>query len=291
MPVNPAWHRWLITVLLLALVALSWSGRADELAHQNTTLLFKKALAAAAVARTMNGVISVAQGTEVAIQPVGVGVTLTLGEILDPLNDLVERFSLLALAASVSLGIQITLGEMVSHTWISALLTLSTLLYVTLLWGLQQRGETAGRWLAGVAQFVIAVIFVRFLLAAVLLVCHVLDATFLAKPQDLALAELSSTSTAIEALQQESTHAQAEEEAGFLDRTGTHLKQFLDSSSQSLDLKAQLTNVREKIESSIEDMIRLITIFILQTMLLPLAGAWVYWQLLKKFWLWNRAKF
>ena len=45
------------------------------------------------------------------MQPVGVGVTLTIGEVLDPLNDLVERFAWLALVASVSLGLQMTLGE------------------------------------------------------------------------------------------------------------------------------------------------------------------------------------
>lgn len=34
-----------------------------------------------------------AQGTELSIEPMGVGVILTLGELLDPLNDLIEQFS------------------------------------------------------------------------------------------------------------------------------------------------------------------------------------------------------
>ena len=53
----------------------------------------KNALVTFAVARTLNGVISAAQGTEVALEPGGVGVVLSVGEVLDPINDLIERFS------------------------------------------------------------------------------------------------------------------------------------------------------------------------------------------------------
>ncbi|HEC72775.1 MAG TPA: hypothetical protein ENI26_00190, partial [Methylophaga aminisulfidivorans] len=59
-----------------------------------------------ALARGLNGVISVAQGTELSVEPMGVGVTLTPGQILDPLNDMVEQFSTVLLIASASLGIQ-----------------------------------------------------------------------------------------------------------------------------------------------------------------------------------------
>ena len=38
--------------------------------------------------------------------PAGVGVTLSIGELLDPFNDMVERFSWVMLLTSVSLGIQ-----------------------------------------------------------------------------------------------------------------------------------------------------------------------------------------
>ncbi|MEM9624394.1 MAG: hypothetical protein AAF993_22330, partial [Pseudomonadota bacterium] len=127
-------RRWLITLVVAAAVALSWSGIADQHAHEQTSATFKKALAAAALARAFNGVISVAQGTEVAIQPVGVGVTLTVGEILDPLNDLVERFAVLALAASVSLGLQMTVGDMVTSVWLNGALSISALACLALLW-------------------------------------------------------------------------------------------------------------------------------------------------------------
>lgn len=46
-----------------------------------------------ALVRGLNGVIALIQGTEVVVSPAGMGLTLTVGEILDPINDLAERFS------------------------------------------------------------------------------------------------------------------------------------------------------------------------------------------------------
>ena len=69
-----------------------------------------------AIARTLDGVISVAQGTEVAVEPGGVGVNFALGQALDPINDLVERFSAAMLVATSSLALQNVLLR-ISEWW------------------------------------------------------------------------------------------------------------------------------------------------------------------------------
>ena len=109
--------RGFASLLLTALIALSWTGLLDQEAQSATAATLKRALATYAVARGLNGVISVAQGTEIALQPVGVGLTITAGEILDPLNDLVERFSWLVLVACGSLGTQLLLSELLANIW------------------------------------------------------------------------------------------------------------------------------------------------------------------------------
>ena len=58
------------------------------------------------LARALNGAISVIQGTELELHPAGVGVSFAPGQLIDPINDLVERFSWLMLASSTSLGVQ-----------------------------------------------------------------------------------------------------------------------------------------------------------------------------------------
>jgi len=239
----------------------------------------------AAIARGFNGAISVAQGTEVAVQPVGIGVTLTIGEILDPLNDLVARFSALALLASVSLGLQLTLGQMVTSPWLSGLLSAAVLAYLVLLWRPAPAGSAPSKLNTWLLQGVALVIFLRFLLAVMLLLTHLVDQAFLAAKQDEAVASLSNASTTIEQLQNQTAQAQVDiEEQSFFDRTSAQLRDFLDASGQTLDLKQQLAEVEAQVENSVEEIVNLIVIFLLQTLLLPVASLWLCAWVLRAFW-------
>ncbi|NOX51662.1 MAG: hypothetical protein GXP16_14190 [Gammaproteobacteria bacterium] len=286
--VTNIWTRGFVTTALIVLLALSWSNDLDRAAQDVTNDKFQSALAVAAIARALNGVISVAQGTEVAIQPIGIGVTLSVGEILDPLNDLVERFSLLALFASVALGIQLTLGNILSSVWLSAILSIAILTYVTLIWRSASTNQSGmlrmtKRWLA-------TIIFARFILAVVLLSTHWIDTVFLADQQQQAMTTLASTSTAIEQLQpqQPDIAITAPEDAGFLDRTSAQLSAFLTTSAQTLDLQKQFKSLQQQVSASVEEMINLIVIFLLQTLLLPLMGLWLSAWCLRAFWRWSQ---
>ena len=107
---------WLLALVTIAVVVSSVTS-VDRYAREDLDSLFRRALVTFALARTLNGLISVVQGTEVALQPAGIGVTLTPGEILDPVNDLVERFSWIMLAATISLGIQQVLLD-IGQWWV-----------------------------------------------------------------------------------------------------------------------------------------------------------------------------
>jgi hypothetical protein len=95
-------RRAILPLLLLVLVACAWFAPLDAPAGDRVDAGLKRALVSFATARALNGAISVAQGTELSLQPVGVGATFAPGQLLDPVNDLVERFSDLMLGASVS---------------------------------------------------------------------------------------------------------------------------------------------------------------------------------------------
>ena len=94
-------RRIIWTLLALTASAVAISGVADHAADTYAEDALKRALVTFAAARTLNGVISVVQSTEV-----GVGVTVSVGQILDPINDLVEQFSSVMLVAASSLGLQ-----------------------------------------------------------------------------------------------------------------------------------------------------------------------------------------
>ena len=124
-------RQWVLMALMLMAVVLSSLTSVDRVAEADYEKLFQRAFITFALARSLNGVISAVQGTELALQPAGVGVTLTPGQILDPVNDLVERFSWIMLGATLSLGIQQVLLD-VGQWW--ALRVLVAVLGLWWLW-------------------------------------------------------------------------------------------------------------------------------------------------------------
>ena len=99
-------HKLKVVIPLILIVLCTWVSPLDLPAEERIDEGLKRALISFASARTLNAVISMAQGTETAVQPFGIGVNLAPGQLLDPINDLVEKFSDLMLAASVAFGVQ-----------------------------------------------------------------------------------------------------------------------------------------------------------------------------------------
>ncbi|MCW8892648.1 MAG: hypothetical protein OQL18_04955, partial [Deltaproteobacteria bacterium] len=100
----------LVVIILPPLRATVFENQLLQLVDQSATEQIDESLGRAlttfALARATNGVISVIQESELAVSPAGVGLNLALGQVLDPLNDMVERFSWVMLVALTSLGVQ-----------------------------------------------------------------------------------------------------------------------------------------------------------------------------------------
>lgn len=126
--------RALAIVAALVIAVCAWLPAIQNMANSQVDAGLKRALITFASARALNAVISVVQGTEFSVQPLGVGLTLTLGQVLDPINDLVEQFSSLMLVASVAFGIQKMLLIVGAHWLISALVTAFAFIWAALVW-------------------------------------------------------------------------------------------------------------------------------------------------------------
>ena len=107
--------------LVVLMLALSAIGGFRNLGEQRLDEASNRAIAAFAVARTLNGVISVIQETQVGVS-LGISTTLQPGQILDPLNDLVERFSVAALIAATLLWALKLMGNFLLLPWVPLLL-------------------------------------------------------------------------------------------------------------------------------------------------------------------------
>lgn len=263
----------LLTLLAILAVYAALSGTLDEVGNEQARDAFKRALVTFAVARTLNGVISVAQGTEVAVEPAGVGVNFSVGEILDPINDLVEQFAGVMLVASTSLGLQNVLLGMTGWWGTTAALVAAVAVTLAVIWWPSER---ARRWDVPAVRVLLIVLFLRFAVPLLVLGTNAVFDTFLAADQEAATVALETTREEIEELNE-----QAAPPAPEADTMMGRLGAMLDDSLESMNVKQRLEDLRVRVSNASEHIVNLIVIFVLQTILLPLAFLWIFVQLLK----------
>lgn len=131
----PRYRLVLLLALLCLLPAIAWSGWLEDFSADYVNHAFTAAGLVYATARGINALVSVLQGTELDV----VFVTVAAGEVLDPINDLIERFSGVVLIALGSLALQKILLSVVSHTLFNALLTLLAAAAALALWRRDER--------------------------------------------------------------------------------------------------------------------------------------------------------
>lgn len=248
----------------VALASLAFSGAADNAGERHLEQSLQRALLAFATARALNGVISVAQGTEVALEPAGVGVNFSPGEILDPVNDLIERFSWVMLLASSSIGVQQLLLQVGGWWPVSAALVLAL--------GLAVAGAWRGWWREPVfrrvlSRVLLVALVVRFAVPAFALLNELLFVQFLAPQYSEASANLERTREQVDVLNQ-GLSAAPEPEQGLLDRLGS-------LASQMSDWREQLAQYQQAAEAATRSAVDLIVVFAFQAVLLPLGFLWL----------------
>ena len=161
-----------LALCMTAIILCSWLAPLDAPATQQVDAGLKRALLSFATARTLNGVISVVQGTQLSAQPFGVGVSLTPGQLLAPVNELVKHFSDLMLAASVAFGVQKVLISIGSYWLISLVLTAAALGWT---WCYFRQRQSPG-WLSRV---LVILLMLRFAVPLVTIATDLLSQKFL----------------------------------------------------------------------------------------------------------------
>ena len=284
---RPRLRRWAIAALLLLLLALSTITSVDRYAEREYEALFQRAFITFALARTLNGLISAVQGTELALQPAGVGVTLTPGEVLDPVNDLVERFSWIMLGATISLGIQQVLLD-VGQWW--GLRVLVAALGLAWLWLRLRRAAAAGdeEAVGGAAGFertlfqvFVVVLFLRFAVPLAVIANEALYHLFLEGRYQQSQQVIESAGADLEQASAQTPDAAAEADAeapGLMESLG----RSLSGTRNALDFRQRLENIRERAGEVIEHLIQLSVVFVLQTALLPIVFLWIFLQLARQ---------
>lgn len=261
----------LLGIVLATLIAML--PRTDSLGSEYVDTAFKRALVTYALARGLNGVISVAQGTEVAVQPAGIGVNFTPGEILDPVNDLVERFSWIMMLASSSLGVQKVLLSM--SAWHGLLLALVVVAGITLAVHILGTHE---RIKSGLTKLFMFLLVLRFMMPAIAIANDWVYRTFLENDYVQATTSLESAKDNIEDINDAVMSDRENESPGLLNRAREMYQQVLDS----VDIEKRLEEYKLAAATISENTIRLVVVFLMQTLVFPLLFLFISVRLIRR---------
>ena len=254
----------IITVIIVIAVLLAVTGTADNKSAAYTNETLKRTLIAFGVARGLNGVISMAQGTEVALQPAGIGINFTPGQVLDPINDLVERFSWIMLASSASIGIQKVLLNMSAWPVFSYLSAFLLLLSLIMLW-LPKLQDSKFRGVFIKLAFIIIVL--RFSVPFIAVASEVIYDEFLYSQYVESSEQLKETTEKIGNI-----NRSVEREIPYKGDSSIweRAKQFYDSAAETINIEARIEQYKEAAADASKHAINLIVVFVFQTILLPI---------------------
>ncbi|MEJ5150623.1 hypothetical protein [Comamonas sp. MYb396] len=309
-PRPPGAFRWtprqiaLASLLVLAVV-LCWLPAFQAIADRYVDDGLQRSLLSFATARALHSVVSVLQGTELAVQPMGVGLTLTLGQVLAPISDLVAQFADWMLWASIAFGLQKLLLSMGGSYGVTGVLTLIALAWLLLRW----RQQAVPTWLS---RLLVVLLFTRLVMPVTIIGSEALFQHFIAQTyQENQIA----TEGAVGQLQQFDVRAPAKTpgaaasageatptppanpavapSSSLWERFKQWGQQAQQSASQAASgvqdlvrnpgdaLRDKLSELQQQLDQQVERLVTLMVVFALQTLVIPLVLVWALLQLCK----------
>ena len=239
-----------------------------------------RASSAFVLARTINAIVSVFEESELQLEPGGVGVSIALGEVLDPINDMIERFSWVMLVSVTSLGIQKVLIEIGPWFSIQILLSLGLALLLANLWN-GSRVPVNLRRIGG--TLVLFAVLVRLAVPAMAALNHqvyesVLKSRYLESTTQVekSIVELKKLEPAELGEKQQNL---AEPEKSWWSSATSALSQTIDQGKRLLEINSRLEAIKTIAFDMFNHLVNLIVVFVLNTLLLPLLFLWGFLRL------------
>ena len=265
----------IISFLFLVLVITAMGGWLDSKGSEYTEATFKRALIAFGIAKGLNGVISVAQGTEVALQPAGIGVNFTPGQILDPVNDVIEQFSWIMLASTASIGVQKILLAISQWPLFSYSVIALLLLAIASYW---YQPLSISSWRRLLIRGMLVMVFLRFSVPLIAISSEYTYKQFLSEQYTEATVELERmTEKVTEINQTDKPVVRQNTERSVVEK----IKDMYGNAAAAIDIDARIERYKLAAAEATEHVINLIVVFIFQTILFPIGFLFVMYRLLK----------
>ncbi len=252
----------IIAIFIVLLVGVSSSRLLDDYVDDYTNSSIRNAAFTYATARGINALVSMMQSSEV---QAGVGIvsgSITIGELLDPLNDMIERFSTVMTWVLASLAAQKVLLLLASHELFLYLVAVLGITALLLLFYGQSRAQSL------VFRSFLVVVFIRFALGMAVGLNSGVDYLFMDQ-------QLQANDKEIENFR---ANIMSVETADNFDTDS------IRDSAIEFWQNLSMSEFESKISRGIENFINLVAIYLLKTILFPLGFFYAAIFAIKQLW-------
>ncbi|MBB5349596.1 hypothetical protein JWG42_15165 [Desulfoprunum benzoelyticum] len=244
----------------------------DQKTDQYFNETISKAGLAYATVRAINASVSVIKESNLQLEPAGIGVSLAIGQILDPVDDMTERLSTVLVTAITSLGVQklsYEIGISLAPTMMAALLVVFSIL----LWF--DTSIRIASLQSIVVKLLILIAVVRFCLPLSSLANDYIYTQYFEQQISQANDELRLQTKKFDQLENLSL-PESHGILGAIETSGAFIKQ--KSLAFKNALQGSVTNMSEIIENLLKLTFLYVGIFFLQVVIFPVT---IFWILLK----------
>lgn len=223
------------------------------------------------VCRVINATVSVIKESSLELEPAGIGLSLAIGQVVDPINDMVERLSNVLVMSITSLGVQ-ELAYEISLTLVPLILAVILFMLSLLVWFKNERVLTLQRILLSV--LIIASI-ARFCLPLSSMANVFLQKTFFEDKIIEANEKLTNSTANLDRLKDVQL-PRYDGVIGTIENSASYLKE------KSINFKTAIKTTIENKGIIVENLLKLtflyFGIFMIQVLILPLL---IFWFLMK----------
>lgn len=253
--------------ILVSLLLFFSSGLRVPALDAAADAYFREAIAKGGIAyatcRIINASVSIVKDSSLQLEPAGVGVSLAVGQVLDPIDDMTERLSDVLVTAITSLGVQKLAYEIslsIAPPILSIFLLAASILYLFKFERLRSLQKTLMR-------FLLIIVIARFCLPVSSLANEFLNTHFFNERVSTANTQLSVGSAELNQLRDFSL-PEIDGVLGTIENSASFLKRKV------VQLNSALVSTVNDMGDLIENLLKLtflyVGIFIIQVIVLPL---------------------
>jgi len=257
--------------IAIAIVLFFSSGLRLPVLDTTADTYFRDAITKAgltyATCRAVNASVSIVKESNLQLEPAGVGVSLALGQALDPIDDMAERLSDVLVTAITSLGVQ-KLAYEISISLAPPTIAIFILILSLVSW---LENDTLQRFQKTILRFALLVVIARFFLPMSSMANEFLNNNFFADQISENSTELAIGAATLDTLKDFSL-PEIDGIIGTIDNSAALLKK------KSMAFKNALAITMDNMGNIIENLLNLTILyigqFLIQVIILPILSFW-----------------